>query len=352
MSGIVQKRELQEDGHYQVSCYDSGSQKLTHRWLETEGGKKDGMEVEYVSNENVIHLINWKNGKKDGIEAELYAEDGNSLARDLLGKDYSYEIRCLNRYFNGYEYMEYIKEDILPIGVKSITNWKDGRKDGKELICDSKKRIASKNEYKNGKIIKDKSVIFEYPVLKEAGYYTWSRRCIEYTSQLHKYVLGDDFKKLWIKTQASNPKSGISLDQFDDVKLSYLCIGKNPETKEIIKIRFYGYHSYDMTFKDGHEYEGSYKHGDYCYTLKAGKLNGKYCMSDNNGNEFSGYYENGNLVREYWYTSDSWLKERWPYDDNGVLNGFNIKYNRSGDVIKKCFYKDGKLEGHFIKTVN
>lgn len=122
MSKTYTKDEVLENGYHKIRVYDVDSQCLLSTYQTTPDGKKDGKQIYYSVNEDVVQEVEWKEGVK-------FAEKINYQWG--LSDKYKY-----TKYFpNGkksYELTE--KEALLPeygIGRKRITevSWdEDGRK--------------------------------------------------------------------------------------------------------------------------------------------------------------------------------------------------------------------------------
>ena len=298
MSELQEKRELQEDGHYQVSLYDTEKQKLTHRWFETQDGKKDGEEIEYFEDsDKVKRKANWKNGKKNGGE-EIY-----EMVDVVHGKH-----RHAERY------------------KRSTTKFYD------TFDIQKERRLVERNFFISGEISLSEKIF--YPK--------------EFDNNTSKILAETAFIKIGcLDISAFNivvVKDGLT----DDIK--QISFDREVyETGDGFSGALYRYErAYDMNFKAGKEYNGSYDFGeDYdgntcSYHVKQGKLTGNFQSS---GKKV--YYENGLKVRAS-YRGVGF--ETWSYNEAGQLNGLNIAKNDRGQIVKECTHKHGKLDGRYFEA--
>lgn len=300
---VIEKRELQEDGHYQVSCYDSGSQKLTHRWLETEYGKKDGMEIEYFAEtDEVRHKTNWKNGKKDGIE-EIYE------MVDVLHGRHCHAIthkRSENEYYDTFDIQK-------------------------------KRKLVEKTSFINGEITSSEKISY-------SGKFDDNTLKILAETVLVKigHMSPSAFNIVVVRDGLTNDIRQISFDKEDydrgdGFSGSLYCYSK----------------CYDMKFKEGKEYEGScdcgrtYDDNKCSYRVSQGKLTGNFPSSDKK--YYRVHYENNLLTKASYHFGHAF--EKWSYNEEGQLEGLNIAQNDRGQIDKECTYKRGKLDGKYKETL-
>ncbi len=366
MSKIVQKRELQEDGHYQVSSYDTETQKLTHRWYENQNGKKDGEELEFNYTGKVHRVTDWKNGKKDGIE--ICFNTGISI-EDLEET----KSRCN-------------KGDYAYISFLYVTNWKDDIKHGEEIITDLGKNLTARSEYNNGQQIKNIQYLYKL------------------TPEIEQFL--KDVRAPWL----SNPES-IYIKK-DGIKNEILYIEMNKPARHYVH-EYTGFH-YAMKFKDGKEYDGDYRYhhirDQEHYSLKEGKLNGSFWLENRVGSYWDGKFSGeetisitdtplGNNIEDLKNFTNQWTienkgiknaskiihadkvsgykiktaKEEYdiPLNGNAHLENYGIVidceikdgklnglYKAFGDKVldgdcsfkKECSYKDGVLDGDYTET--
>ncbi len=273
MSELQEKRELQKDGHYQVSLCDTETQKLTHRWFETQDGKKDG-------GEEIYEMVDVVHGKHR--HAERYK---HSTTKFYDTFDIQKERRLVERNF-------FISGEIS-LSEKIFYP--------KEFDNNTSKILAETAFIQIG--CQDISA-FNIVVVKDG--------------------LTDDIKQISFDREVYETGDGFSG--------SLYCYER----------------AYDMNFKAGKEYNGSYDSGENydgntcSYHVKQGKLTGNFQSS---GKKV--YYENGLKVGAS-YRGVGF--ETWSYNEAGQLNGLNIAKNDRGQIVKECTYKRGKLDGRYFEA--
>lgn len=309
---IVQKRELQADGHYQVSLYDTETQKLAHRWYENQDGKKDGEEIECDSTGKVHRVTDWKNGKKDGIEIEF------SEALEIR------HLKAEKNKCSGGGYADTWTD------FDHITNWKDGKKDGFDVKKDRHGNMVAK-EYINGKCVNSKEHYERYRV-KAVNTKVLPKKLIASIAKIFPYV----------------------------EKLSYLSVMnlvvENGHLKHV-EIRN-DIVSYNMELRDGKEYDGSayigkklYQRENY-YQYKKGMLDGEIKTDT-----FDGEFKDGKFTgKKYIPLKDSPCHEFIPGSENektvcwqiyqdGELISNDASYGRTKIHIPQDGEAYGKDEG-------
>ncbi len=297
---VIEKRELQEDGHYQVSLYDEEKQKLVHRWSENKNGKKDGQEIEYFEGTDEIkRRTNWRDGLKDGAE-EIYQQ------------------------------VDYLD--------KRVGDFKDRP----HYTIRTKTKPQEINIFNKGELISSEKYTYPQPI----GGNDSDKRVHFDLGRAHAFLQKTSFVK----------KTGFDLDNVRNP-----VIVQDGLTGEINRIAFdmehhilygiYGYRKvYDMNFKNGEEYNGYCKddgllvnrygeRGKFSYKVEKGLLTGIF----SNREWQIEYYEKGLLTKiDYGH---SW--ETWSYNEKGELDGPNICKNDHGETCKECTYKNGKLDGEY-----
>lgn len=288
----IEKKELQDDGHYCISVYDKDKQELVARWYENKEGQKDGTETVYVDGgKSIKHLINWKNGKKDGVE-EIY-ENINVLVGGWSYSDLEYNL----------------VSKVVKRNVYSDGNFVQGEKISypKKLDNDAIKML-------------NKSAFAEKAGIK-----------VNHFSIYNPVIVRDD---------QTNQIKKISFDDLSHIWGGYGRVGCHC--------------IYDMEFdKEGREYNGKAKIELWArqgvYDIEKGKLT---YGSFNNGEEkgIRYYYKYGIDRIEYF----GGAIETFSYNKDGKLDGPNncVLNNAYHDheMYKKCTYKNGKLDGEYKET--
>lgn len=308
MSGIVQKKELQEDGHYQVSLYDTETQKLTHRWFETQDGKKDGEEIEFNYTGKVHRVTDWKNGKKDGIEICF----NTGISVEDLEKTKS---RC-----NKGDYKAF-GDKVLDgdCSFKKECSYKEGVLDGD--YTETRERMRPHEAYRNG--IKEKIEIkCQYKNGELDGIYEEVKQPAEDVEYQYRYKYENTFEykdgvldgvyineeervsthykegKLdgkYVKFSSKNNQKETE-KEYKDGKLNGICI----EYDE------YGFKTVESTYKND-VLDGPYK--EYFRNGKP-KCEGSYSNGEKNG-FWKTYADNGDLIEMRRFENGKDVTERY-----------------------------------------
>ena len=87
----------------------------------------------------------------------------------------------------------------------------------------------------------------------------------------------------------------------------------------------------------------NYANGDkYVGAFKNGKKHGLGTGSFATGNKYEGEFKNGNYYGQGTYTWKNGRKDVGEFK-NGTLNGFAIRYDKYGSIVKKGIWKDDKF---------
>lgn len=316
---VIEKRELQEDGHYMVSFYDE-EDKLVYRWSENKNGKKDGEEVQYFTGtDRIKHRINWKNGQKDGVE-EIYEPV------DVIDN--------VNRKRRGYDRFMY--KTTQHFKLKEVNEFKYGTL----ITCEKYEYppMVSTAEERNGYLFTGNRIYFELD--------DHTKEIIRGTALVKKldFDLKEIFNPVIVRDGLTNQIKQISFDEErysggDGFGGTNFCYRE----------------AYNMNFKNEKEYNGHCKidgHSDYrcSYDFNQGVLEGRF----NDGHSDIYYASNGNyklyaildpsrIIEEG--TKGRWTK-RYPNKFEEILpSGDYKKYNVF--VGNRYIEEEGNINGKY-----
>lgn len=288
----IEKKELQDDGHYCISVYDKDKQELVARWYENKEGQKDGPETSYFNGGiDIKHLTNWKNGQKDGVE-------------EVYGIIYVLE----GGYFPNLEHKNVFK-------------------------------VVEKYVYSNGKVVQGEKISYPKELDDDAIEILKNSACKEKAG----IEINNDFgfcNPVIVRDSKTNKIKKISFDQLERVWNS---MGYHRCSC-----------TYDMEFdKEGREYNGKAKIELWArkgiYDIEKGKLT--YGSFYNGEEKRIRYYYKYGLDRIEYFGG---AIETFSYNKDGKLDGPNncVLNNAYHDheMYKKCTYKNGKLDGEYKET--